>query len=151
MPIPDLDRHGLLPRGVHDCTLSDIGEVFVVNPHRGGLFENLINVLHNEIWPSFDEPIYINGSFVTDKEYPEDVDIVLDLRYTSDERKWRGLVFMNTHQKRLLREHQIHFWINLPIPDAGDFTFFFQYVGVKTARFKGLNPKHLKGILRIVQ
>ena len=98
----------------------------------------------------FDEPIYVNGSFVTDKEHPNDIDIVLDLRNTSDERKWQGLEFMMNHRSRLLREYQIHFWINLP-PSGKDFSAFFQYIGVKTARFKGLNPKHLKGILRVVQ
>ena len=98
----------------------------------------------------FDEPIYINGSFVTDKEYPDDIDVVLDLRDTSDGRKWKGLEFMINHKSRLLHEYRVDFWVNLP-PIENDFAAFFQYVGVKTARFKGLNPKHLKGILRVVQ
>ena len=57
---------------------------------------------------------------------------------------------MKNHQPRLLHEYQIHFWINLPSL-GNDFAAFFQYIGVKTARFKGLNPKHLKGILRVIQ
>ena len=128
----------------------EIGNFLVRNLHRKNLFENLINCICNEIRPLFDEPIYVNGSFVTDKEHPDDIDIVLDLRNTSDERKWQGLVFMRNHQSRLLREYQIHFFINLP-PSEKDFSAFFQYIGVKTARFKGLNPTHLKGILRVVQ
>ena len=128
----------------------EIGNLLVGNLHRKNLFANLINCICNEIRPLFDEPIYINGSFVTDKEHPDDIDIVLDLRDTHDGRKWQGLEFMRNHQCRLLREYQIHFWINLP-PSGKDFSAFFQYIGVKTARFKGLNPKHLKGILRVVQ
>jgi hypothetical protein len=31
-----------------------------------------------------------------------------------------------------------------------DFRAFFQYVGVKTARSKGLSPNHPRGILRLV-
>ena len=128
----------------------EIGNFLVGNLHRKNLFANLINCICNEIRPLFDEPIYVNGSFVTDKEHPDDIDIVLDLRNTSDERKWQGLEFMMNHRSRLLHKYQIHFFINLP-PSGKDFSAFFQYIGVKTARFKGLNPKHLKGILRVVQ
>ena len=39
------------------------------------------------------------------------------------------------------------FWVNLP--GANDFSDFFQYLGVKTARYKGLDAMHRKGILRI--
>lgn len=41
-----------------------------------------------------------------------------------------------------------HFWLNLP--GMNNFLDFFGYVGNKTARFKGLDPSHLKGILRVV-
>lgn len=150
MSIPKLDEHGLLPRGIHDCTLMEIGSLFVGNSHRRNLLEKLTNCIYNEIRPLFDEPIYINGSFVTDKEHPDDIDVVLDLRDASDGKKLKGLEFMSKHQSRLLHEYRIHFFINLP-SIANDFADFFQYVGVKTARFKGLNPKHLKGILRVVQ
>ena len=147
MPIPSLDKHGLLPHGIHDCTLAEIGQTFGRNSHRQQLFQHFTNCLKIEIRPSFDNLIYVDGSFVTDKDQPDDIDIVLDLRNTSDGRKWQGLMFMSTHQNRLLREYRIHFWVNFP--GRNDFSAFFQYIGVKTARFKGLNPNHLKGILRI--
>ena len=150
MSIPKFDKHGLLPRGIHDCTLIEIGNLLARNSHRQNLFKNLTNCIYNEIRPLFYEPIYINGSFVTDKKYPDDIDVVLDLRDTSDRRKWKGLEFMANHQSRLLHKYRVDFWVNLP-PIRNDFSAFFQYIGVKTARFKGLNPKHLKGILRVVQ
>ena len=150
MPIPSLDKHGLLPSGVYDCTLQEISEVFATNKHRGRLFDNFLNCLHNEIRPLFNDPIYVNGSFVTDKEHPEDIDVVLDLKSSPDNKQSEGLVFMTNHHYRLLSEYQVHFWINFAIPGAPDFSRYFQYIRAKTARFKGLNPKHLKGILRIV-
>ena len=150
MPIPSLDNHGLLPSGVYDCTLQEIGDVFATNKHRGRLFDNLLSCLRNEIRPIFDSPIYINGSFVTDKEHPEDIDIAVELDGVSDNKKWEALIYMHTHQDRLLTVYQIHFWINFASPEANDFSKYFQYIRAKTARLKGLNPKHLKGILRIV-
>ena len=65
----------------------EIGDLLVGNLHRKNLFANLINCICNEIRPLFDEPIYINGSFVTDKKHQDDIDIVFDLRDTPDERK----------------------------------------------------------------
>ena len=149
MPIPDLDSHGLLPPGVHDCTLAEIGQTFSVNNRRQKLFQYLISCLKIEIRPSFHEPIYVDGSFVTDKDEPDDVDVALDLQSSSEERQLRGLKFMIENQRRLLKEYRVHFWINFPGDGDNDFSAFFQYIGAKTARFKGLNPRHLKGILRI--
>jgi hypothetical protein len=56
-------------------------------------------------------------------------------------------MFMRTHQNRIMEVYQVHFWINFP--EANDFAAFFQYVGVKTASAKALNPLHLKGILKV--
>ena len=86
MPIPSLDRHGLLPPGVHNCTLTEIGQAFGKNIHRQKLFQYFKKCLRSEIRPAFDDPIYVNGSFVTDKDQPDDVDVALDLRDAPDEK-----------------------------------------------------------------
>ncbi len=44
-------------------------------------------------------------------------------------------------------EYRVDFWVNLP--GISDFSEFFQYIGVKTAKFKGLKPTYQKGILRL--
>ena len=151
MPIPVLNQNGLLPRGVHDCTLEEISDFFTANQHRRRLFRNLVDCLELEVRPLFVQPIFVDGSFVTDKDVPEDVDIVLDLRGAADEQKWRGLTFMNQKQRLLLHKYNVHFWINFDTPQSSDFSVFFQYIGIKTARMKNLDPRHMKGILRIVQ
>ena len=149
MPIPALNQNGLLPRGVYDYTLAEMADFFAANAHRRRLFQNLVTCLKQEIRPLFLHPILVDGSFVTDKDEPEDIDIVLDLKETSDEQKWRGLMFMNEKQRRFLHEYHVHFWINFDTPESSDFSVFFQYIGIKTARIKGLDPRHMKGILRI--
>ena len=151
MPIPELNQNGLLPRGVHDCTLAEIAGVFGANEHRRRLCQNLVACLEQEIRPLFAYPILVDGSFVTDKDEPEDIDIVLDLKEASDEQKWQGLTLMNKKQRQFLHKYNIHFWINFDAPGFSDFSTFFQYVGIKTARIKSLDPRHMKGILRIFQ
>lgn len=148
MPIPDFDKNGLLPEGVFDCTLQEIGIRFGWNDHRTGLFTNLATFINSELHPIFPDPLYCDGSFVTDKDMPADTDVVLDLRGAPDERKWRGLVFMTQEKPRLLSRYKVDFWVNLP--GGKDLSLFFQYVGIKTAKFKGLDPYHHKGILRVL-
>lgn len=147
MPIPQLQANGLLPSGVHECSLDDIASSFAWNPHRKQLFENFLVFVKAELRPAFPDPIYFDGSFVTDKPTPEDTDVVLDLTAAPDARKWQGLQFMRAHQPRIKILYGVHFWINLP--GENDFAAFFQYVGIKTARAKGIHPRQTKGILRI--
>ena len=147
MPIPSLESNGLLPAGIHECSLADISEQFTWNAHRSGLFTRFVSFLDAELKPKFPYPVYFDGSFVTDKELPDDTDVVLDLGPATAEHKWHALMFMRTHQQRIMEVYRVHFWINFP--GDNNFVEFFQYVGVKTASAKGLNPLHLKGILKV--
>ena len=147
MLIPTFEPNGLLPSGIHECSLEDINTRFTWNEHRTGLFASFLRFLESELRPVFPYPIFFDGSFVTDKELPDDTDVVLDVSNAPDDRKWRALMFMQQHQERIKEHYRVHFWINLP--GLNDFAAFFQYVGVKTARNKGLNPRHLKGILKV--
>lgn len=147
LPIPNLDSDGLLPEGIHECSIPEIETIYGWNPHRLDLLDKFSACLVQEIRPVFSEPIYFDGSFVTDKDVPDDIDMFLDLNNSSDAIKWMGLIFQRNHQSRLLRDYRVHFWVNLP--GFSDFSMFFQYIGTKTASTKGLNPKHRKGILRI--
>lgn len=102
-----------------------------------------------EIRPAFPDPIIFDGSFVTDKDTPDDIDVVLDLCHAPDTRKLQGLIFMVTNRARFKSIYRVHFFVNLPGIGQSDFTAYFQYLGVKTAKFKGLDPKDLKGVLRL--
>ena len=142
--------YAALPTGIHECSLDDIGAQLTWNDHRSNLFDRFVNFLDAELRPQFPYPVYFDGSFVTDKEMPDDTDVVLDLARATDQHKWHALVFMQTHQQRFMDVYRVHFWINLPgFPGANDFAAFFQYVGLKTASAKGLDPQHLKGILKV--
>ncbi len=114
MPIPTLEPNGLLPTGIHECSLDDISEQFTWNDHRSGLFARFLRFLDAELKPKFPYPIFFDGSFVTDKELPDDTDVVLDLSLATDELKWHALMFMQAHQERIMEVYRVHFWINFP-------------------------------------
>jgi len=71
--IPDFTNEGLLPGGIHWCTWKEFIDRYGWSTYRMLLITGLkeaISNLHNAGCPV----IYINGSFVTDREIPNDFD-----------------------------------------------------------------------------
>ena len=147
MSIPDLDEHGLLPVGIHDCSVEEMKARFGWNEHRQQMICSFVQFLTSEIRNVFDHPVYADGSFVTDKEHPNDIDVVLDIRDADDAQQSLGLEFWSERQACIRNRYHVDFWINLQ--DKNDFAAFFQYIRTETAKFKGLDHRHRKGILRI--
>ncbi|MGH9935029.1 MAG: DUF6932 family protein, partial [Blastocatellia bacterium] len=82
MPIPELNEDGLLPEGVHDCTLDEIGVRFgrfQVTDRRIQLFEKLRLLVEEERQAGLAIEMIVDGSFVTDKLEPGDIDLLIVL------------------------------------------------------------------------
>lgn len=87
MPIPEFDEYGLLPSGLYDCSLFEIQDRF-------GRFQNtdqrpiLIRKLQEYIEElqntNLVSTVVIDGSFVTAKSDPNDIDIILVLYENHD-------------------------------------------------------------------
>lgn len=74
--IPPFNDHGYLPPGIHRATLDEIESRFgSANPERRELMQSLrrlVDMCHQDDVPR----LVVNGSFVTAKLDPEDVDCV---------------------------------------------------------------------------
>ncbi len=82
MPIPDLNVDGLLPEGVYDCTLAEIGARFgrfQVTDRRLQLFQKLCGFVEEERQANLAIEMIVDGSFVTDKPEPGDIDLLIVL------------------------------------------------------------------------
>lgn len=78
--IPDFDVNGKLPPGIHLATLDELKTRFAYNIIRRQLFnglEKLIYDLKNKIGCKI---IFVDGSFVTNKAAPNDIDVCWDNR-----------------------------------------------------------------------
>ena len=87
MPIPVLTADGLLPEGIHDCTLDELRErfgQFQRTDWRPRLFERLEAFVREAQRTGFVLAIIVDGSFVTDVDVPNDVDVILVLRADHD-------------------------------------------------------------------
>ena len=83
MSIPELNFHGLLPPGIHDCTIEEVGQQFgrfQWSDCRPNLFKRLQEYVHELQQSQIAEALILDGSFVTGKPNPNDIDIILVLR-----------------------------------------------------------------------
>ena len=113
MPIPNFDARGLLPAGVHNCTLMEIETVFAWNVHRRRLCRDFASCFEDELRPRFAAPVLVDGSFVTRAEEPNDVDVVLDVLGAAREDQRQCLKFWKLHRKRLMSNYRVDLWPNL--------------------------------------
>ena len=87
MPIPPFDKSGLLPAGLHDCTLNEIRErfgAFQINDQRPELFQKFLAFAAEVKGAQFVRCLLVDGSFVTAKACPNDIDLVIVLPFTHD-------------------------------------------------------------------
>lgn len=71
--IPDFQPNGTLPAGIHEASWHEVSQRFGNNPHRRNLLDGLYRALRN-LKGAGCPRVYLNGSFVTDKESPGDFD-----------------------------------------------------------------------------
>ncbi len=83
MPIPDLSADGVLPDGLHDCTIEEVLERFGCfqgsdrRPSLGRELQEYIGELQSAAIGKY---LVVDGSFVTNKPAPSDIDLLLVLR-----------------------------------------------------------------------
>src|SRR5438105_3855788 len=95
MSLPPLDEHGLLPVGIHDCTFAELRATYGQNrwmddtqseSRRAVLYQNrdrlctrLEDYLDKLRAVGLPVEVLIDGSFVTDKPDPNDIDLIVVL------------------------------------------------------------------------
>jgi hypothetical protein len=80
MPIPALEERGFLPVGIHDCALVEVKAVFGCfrgSDQRPRLFSKLEAFLSEVANSSLIVAVLLDGSFVTAKPDPNDIDLLV--------------------------------------------------------------------------
>lgn len=99
MPIPNFDANGNLPPGIHSAEIDEIETRFGL---RGLARKARMNTLKTFLYQigNIAPEIYIDGSFITAKRAPDDVDIVLLLPSGFDTSSWHGTVIRKYQKAR---------------------------------------------------
>ncbi len=78
MPLPDLSQ-GILPEGCHECRLADVEEVFCDGAFRQELWAGFVRFAEYLRLSTSFRWLYLDGRFVTDEDWPDLVDVGLEL------------------------------------------------------------------------
>ncbi|MBM5796552.1 MAG: hypothetical protein FJ060_00025 [Cyanobacteria bacterium K_Offshore_0m_m2_072] len=75
MPIPAFDRFGLLPGGIHECTIKEVEVDLAWNDERRLLTDLLQEFIAVELTPRFTvvPPVVLDGSYVSQKASPNNI------------------------------------------------------------------------------
>ncbi len=74
--LPELNKHGLLPEGIHPATWQEFSARYGTSPRRQDLLANMEALLQQaKKHAGGTEKVYVGGSFVTAKAAPTDFDM----------------------------------------------------------------------------
>jgi len=143
MPIPAFNQDGLLPAGVHDCTLSEIRSrlgSFQKTDRRSRLFAQLETFFGEEIAVGLVRTLIVDGSFVTEKQSPNDIDLIVVVGREHDFTGDISPRAYNVLSKNCVRRR---FGFDLLVAredsvEYNDWAEFFQQVRLEPGRRKGI-------------
>jgi hypothetical protein len=152
MPIPELTDN-LLSEGIHDCTIAEIEAVFgrfQKSDRRARLTEKLRAYLADAQRSGVVAAVIIDGSYVTAKDEPEDIDLIVVLPagwvWPEDIRPFQ----YNAITKQGIRRMGYPFDVLTRVADSAAYdeavNFFMSVNPTKNA---GLTTKTRKGVLRV--
>lgn len=99
----EFDKHGfLMPYGVIPCEIQVVEEYFVFNEHRAEIlisFKQFIHTLNGLNINDFD--IWLDGSFISLKNYPNDLDLIVFLNDVTYQRVYTSLPLLKTRFQKL--------------------------------------------------
>jgi hypothetical protein len=144
--IPPFNDNGCLPEGIHDCTMDEAAErfgAFQSNDRRPQLWARFTEFMREANACDLMEAVLVDGSFVTAKSDPHDIDLVLVVSANHDFSTDFSPSEYNTLSKRRVNRR---YGFDLLVARA-ESEEYHRYVGFfQQVR---LEPGHKKGILRI--
>ena len=143
MSIPPLDGRGVLPPGLHECTLDQLSEVFgrfQTNEQRVRLTSCLREYVARVRDVELVEYLVVDGSFVTDKESPNDIDLIVVLRADADlADDFPPFVYNVISKRRVRKEYPFDVLVAADRSEAFDrHVAFFSQLRGDTETAKGL-------------
>jgi hypothetical protein len=146
--IPSLTASGLLPEGIHRATLDELqarfgstGEARIESYTKLLLFLQLVRSF------GMFTSIVIDGSFVTDKPAPSDIDAVLILPGAGLKQLAGHPDYYKLDNVEIKESFNIDLYID---PDLDGMARFFQQLKTEDALQRGVAARHLRGVVEVV-
>jgi hypothetical protein len=144
--IPAFNEHGLLPEGIHDCTLEEVGArfgTFQASDRRSTLWAKFKEFMEDATACELVEAVLVDGSFVTAEIDPNDIDLILivpeDHNFSAD---------ISMAEYNVVSRRRVHrrcgFDLLVARSDSEEYRRYLSFF--QQVRFE---PEKKKGILRI--
>ncbi len=150
-PLPPLNEFGFLPAGIHEASLEEMEANFAQTPARRELWRRLLWFLA-EVTNGHFSYIYLAGGFVTSKEAPTDMDVILQTRASFGPQAFKAMepfFVIGLHAIHDKYHVHLHFWCDGFPAGMQDFRQLFQSLSPSEARAKRLTDPFQKGIIKI--
>lgn len=148
--MPDLrfDLYGLLPEGIHECTMEAVESLLSWNDRRRQLTRLLQEFIDNELSLRFRKvpPLVLDGSYVTKKEEPKDINLILELQGLPDQQKMDAFDLCQRCPD-IFKRYQID--MKTALEPSESLVMFFSKLRVREAIAMNLFHDHRKGLLRL--
>jgi hypothetical protein len=150
MPLPTLTEHGLLPEGVHDCTLEEARRGFGNGPERQHLWSKFIAFLEVVRTAGIFKSVIVDGSFISAEDFVLDIDVALVVEeFHQDQTDILKMYSNRQILREFLEDYSVCARICLPLPVNINYHDWFQNLKPANAwRIAGPDSAR-KGILRI--
>ncbi|MHB1048745.1 MAG: DUF6932 family protein [Bacteroidota bacterium] len=142
MAIPELDADGFLPIGIYDCTIDEIEETFGSfngSDRRVSLFLRLKQYYNELLQANIGKYLIVNGSFISDKGKPSDIDVLLVFRDDLDVTRPVPPYQYNARSRKYVKTHyhlDFHFGFDND-PSSTNIIDTFHKIKEVTSRRKG--------------
>jgi hypothetical protein len=150
--IPEL-VDGVLPEGVHECTIDEVEQVFgrfQRSDQRIQLTKRLRAFLGDAARSGIVAAVVVDGSFVTAKEKPGDIDLIVALRADFDLNQELQPFEYNIRSKRMVRE-TYKFDVFVAVDGHDDYFRRVEFLSrVKKGDPEFQTGRLIKGVLRIL-
>lgn len=143
MPIPQLDDDGFLPIGVHEATIDEIREQFGSfqrTDRRQNLFRQFDEFIGEVRLSNLIDSVIVDGSFVTAKDEPSDIDLILVLKPDHDfAAELRPFEYNVISRRQVRRKHKFDVFVaRYESSEYAEYLGFFQQVKELPDRRKGV-------------
>lgn len=101
---------GVLPEGIHVATLDEVRDRFAFNPWRQALFDGFVSGAEH-LFRAGCERVYLDGSYVTEKESPSDFDAIWDIEGVDGDKL--DLIICKPNPKKMKEKYFGEFFPNV--------------------------------------
>lgn len=148
--MPDLafDKYGLLPVGIHECTMEEVKSLLAWNDRRRQLTSQLQEFIEIELSMRFSmiPPLVLDGSYVTNKDKPGNINLILELQELPHAHKMKACDLCQRCPDIFLR-YEID--MNPSLAPGNGLIDSFSKLKTSDALSMNLFHDHRKGLLRL--